>query len=298
MPSRIVVLTGRESNREIEIEAPVVSIGGDSACEICLVGESPTLATLRFRDGNFVIYNRTKATFSVDGTDLAPDATLSWRSGKIVQFASGTRLRLESSGDPRPVPKARDLGSDDNLDSNDDVIFPTGSVEIDAKAKAKSDQLTWMLIVVLLLMIWWAVPSGDETRTAKGHHRHSFQDLVYALLSRDLLEQPGDGGVASPVQIRPEFEELLKRSTPDEQPILDTLRERLQNARISELRNDRATALKQYGAVRDLLTSLGADRRIFQGATLDERSESGPETRTIYHVAYEYVVDKIGDYSN
>lgn len=298
MPAKIVVLAGRDSNREIDIELPVVSIGGDPTCEILLSGEVATLATLRFRDGKFIIYNRTKSIFSVDGSDLAPDATVIWKSGKIVQFASGMQIRLECSGDPKPVRKAASLGAEDDQDITDDVAPLTGGAEPDPKAKAKSDQLTWALIVILLMMIWWAVPSEEGSKVSM-NSQQEFQDLVAALLRPEVLEQVGDDAIGTPMQIRPELAELLSRTTQDERPILDTLRERLQNARIAELRGDGASALNHYRTIRDLLTSLGADRRILRGSTYKGSEDGAPiGDRTLYDVTYEYVVNEIRDHSN
>ncbi len=115
MPANLRVLTGLSAGALFWIERPVIRIGSDPACDVCLpsVALAKHAVTLEFRDGQYLVHNRARQPIGLDGRDLPADGKAPWRGGQSLRLSDDAELQLEIDGDPSPSPKPADLGGED-----------------------------------------------------------------------------------------------------------------------------------------------------------------------------------------
>src|SRR5262245_4069268 len=97
MSAIIHVQSGIAAGTNYWIDRPVLRIGSDPQCEICV--PSAELAahalTLEYRTGTYRVYNRGAEPISVGATSVARGSATEWRDGQTAILAGDLHLQLE-----------------------------------------------------------------------------------------------------------------------------------------------------------------------------------------------------------
>jgi hypothetical protein len=189
MSATVRVESGIAAGTSYWIDRPVLRIGSDPQCDICLPTAelAPHALTLEFRDGTYRVYNRGGGPVSVGPAALTPGANAVWNDGDPIVLPGNLQLALAVDGDPRPCPRP-ELGHDNDL-VTDTAAQPadTAAGPLDeAEAKKKSSKTMVQLGVIaacVLAMAWFlTLGKGEETPPV---NRPTFDALVRKTLAKD-----------------------------------------------------------------------------------------------------------------
>lgn len=239
MPASIRVDSGISVGARHWIDRPVLRIGSDPQCDICL--PSPGLAshtlTLEFRDGAYRIYNRDSTTITVGDTTVKPGAAASWHHHATVVLPGDLRLVLEVDGDPRPAlppdSSSQDVATDDMSGTGVDAMTATGA----GKASKKSS--TTQLAIISVCMV---------------------------AIAGLLMTQGGDRKVSPD---RPTFEAIVQTSLDSNDATRDVVR-RLQYAQAALVRGHRRLARERFLKLRDELVNANRPGSAESKASMDD----------------------------
>ncbi len=193
MSASVRIESGIAAGTRYWIDRPVLRIGSDPQCEICLPTAelAPHAVTLEYRDGNYRAYNRGTAPVSVGADLVKPGANAIWRADQTVQLPGDVRLVLEIDGDPRPSARPETRGDDEYIDDYADetrsapLAGAGAAVSDDAAAKKRSKSLVQMSIIGICVLFTAAallMRGGSEKAAA---NRPTFDEIVRASLSQD-----------------------------------------------------------------------------------------------------------------
>src|SRR5687767_8123712 len=188
MPASIRVESGISAGTNFWIDRPVLRIGSDPQCEICLPSAelAPHALTLEFRDGNYRAYNRCAAAINVGRAAVQPGTNAIWSGDQTIQLPGDLRLVLTIDGDPRPSarPEAR---SDDGfaaVDAAPQLLEPATAAESTAK-KSSSTMVQLAIIGLCILgMVAMLTMRGGEDATSAAN-RPSFDSIVRTTLASE-----------------------------------------------------------------------------------------------------------------
>lgn len=196
MPANLRVDTGISAGTRFWIDRPVLRIGSDPQCDICLPSTelAPHALTLEFRDGSYRVYNRSASPVYVGASSVESGTSAAWRDGETIHLPGDLRVSMEVSGDPRPVPRA-DASRDDGLE---DAALPLSFEGADAddadKSRAKTSsksslvQMAVIGVCVLALVGLLTMKNGGGEKAAAAD-RPTFNDLVEESLKRGEVNQ-------------------------------------------------------------------------------------------------------------
>jgi hypothetical protein len=224
MPASIRVETGIAAGTNYWIDRPVLRVGSDPQCEICLPTAEldPHALTLEFRDGSYRVYNRGKLPVSVAGALVQPASSGPWRTDQAVLLPGDLRLVLTVDGDPRPSPRPEPL-PDDEFAEFDRLATPVvDESPPEPPPKKASGTLLQLGVIGLCLLV------------------------IGALLTR-APEEP------SPVD-RPTFESIVADTLGQKgEPATRAYLPRLQYAQAAIVRGNLAAARARFARLRDQL---------------------------------------------
>src|SRR5579885_2741820 len=120
MSATIFSEAGVEAGRQFAIEEEVFRIGSGPTCKLRLsdAGVADHAATVEFRQGGYLLHNRSGKVLHMAGRPLADRACVRWTAGQRLHLADQVVLRLDIAGDPAPAralrrtPQPIDLGTD------------------------------------------------------------------------------------------------------------------------------------------------------------------------------------------
>ncbi|HEX4412734.1 MAG TPA: hypothetical protein VH107_03840 [Lacipirellulaceae bacterium] len=158
MPATIRIESGIAAGTNYWIDRPVLRVGSDPGCEICLptADLAPHALTLEFRGGIYRAYNRGASPIRVGATTLPAGGSGVWNDGDTVALGGGQQLVLAIDGDPRPTPQP-DAGANDGYsdapaimaDESNGAALSTGA----AAAKKSSSSSTMQLAIIGLCVV-------------------------------------------------------------------------------------------------------------------------------------------------
>ncbi len=219
MPAIIRITSGISAGAAYGVDRPVLRIGSDPSCEICLpMVEIPAQAvTLEFRDGGYNVYNRGGVALGLANAALNPGGRGRWGEGESLELPAGVRLLMEYDGDPRPAPQMTPREVETPYA---ELLAEQIDNSVDAKA-AKSKTLTQLAIIGACV-------------------------VAGALM---IFGKP-----ATPTAVKPpEFDALITTLLKDE--AFAPLRTRLQAAQTALVRGNKDLARERFGALRDALVA-------------------------------------------
>lgn len=292
MPARVVVVSGPDKGREIEIEARVVTVGSHPGSEINLQGQADTVATLRFRDGAYSVFNRGDESLELAGQEIPRDGKAHWKNGHDLVLPRGAVLKLRIQGNPEPtrvLAVANDSAAAD-LDEPEDYL----DGDPDETQVPKKSQTTEMAVIaVCVLVCAWLLVSDESVNTSTKDVRKEYHDIVLALLRPENRPSSTDPGTRPDLVLSPRLQELVKNAGTDDFVLFDGIRDLIQSARVAEIRGDRKLAISKYQLARDKLLD-----RIRGGAKSQQndvpRAEGDGGRSTIYHEVLNHVQYQLG----
>ena len=186
MPATVRVESGISAGTNFWIDRPVLRIGSDPQCEICLPSAelAPHALTLEFRDGNYRAYNRCASAINIGRMSVQPGTNAIWNGDQTVQLPGDLRLVLEIDGDPRPSarPETRRDDGFAAVDAEPERIDPTAAAESPAKKSSSSMvQLAVIGLCILGMAAMLTMRGGEEAATAA--NRPSFESIVRTTLA-------------------------------------------------------------------------------------------------------------------
>ncbi len=105
MSAVIETIVNDQLQKTFWIEKGVTRIGSGADCDLRLDGSVPShLATLRFRNGEYVLYNRGGSMLDVGGRPIDSDGSGPWRTRERVSLTRELSLQLVVDGNPAPSP--------------------------------------------------------------------------------------------------------------------------------------------------------------------------------------------------
>jgi hypothetical protein len=191
MPATIRVESGISAGTSFWIERPVLRIGSDPQCEICVpTAELPPHAlTLEFRDGNYRVYNRGSAPISIGASIVQPGTSWNWPPGQTVHLPGDLRLVLQADGDPRPAPRPDSFRDDGNLvdpQAETPSVRTAGSAGDAAGTKSSKKTLIQLAIIGICALAAAAMLLMDRDGTTSATaERPSFESIVETTLAQN-----------------------------------------------------------------------------------------------------------------
>lgn len=187
MSASVRIESGIAAGTNYWIDRPVLRIGSDPQCEICLptADLAPHAITLEFRSGTYRAYNRGASPVSMGRTTLQPGAAGVWNDGDALTLPGDVRLVLAIDGDPRPSPQPEtrmDDGFDDDRITTDDAASATLSPEAAKKAKSKS--LMQMAVIGFCVLATGGFLLMSNGAEAPPKNRPSFDAIVRSSLKK------------------------------------------------------------------------------------------------------------------
>jgi hypothetical protein len=187
MPASIRVETGISAGTNYWIDRPVLRIGSDPQCEICLptADLAPHALTLEFRDGNYRAYNRGSLPVTVGTTAVQPGANGVWRGDQSVHLPGDLRLLLEIDGDPRPCPRPEARLDDGFAENGAALAAADAGAAGAAKEKKSSSTLVQMGIIGACILAMGAFLTMDRGPKTSAPDRPTFEAIVQNTLAND-----------------------------------------------------------------------------------------------------------------
>jgi hypothetical protein len=191
MSAIIRVETGISAGTTYWIDRPVLRIGSDPNCEICLptADVAPHALTLEYRDGKYRAYNRSPEPIRIGAAMVQQGATGVWGGDQAVQLPGDLRLVLQVDGDPRPSPRV-DSRPDDGFALQDGDLLAPGGPKAAGEATAKKSSSTMVQLAIIgaciLGMAAFLSMRGSGGGSAKSNEQLvSFDQIVATSLQAD-----------------------------------------------------------------------------------------------------------------
>jgi hypothetical protein len=188
MPATIRVDSGISAGTNFWIDRPVLRIGSDPQCEICLPSAdlAPHALTLEFRDGNYRVYNRCAAPINVGRAAVQPGTNAVWSGDQSIQLPGDLRLVLTIDGDPRPSPRPETRHDDEfaAVEAAPQLLEPR--VAADSTTKKASSTMVQLAVIGLCILGMAAMLTmrgGDDAASAA--NRPSFESIVRNTLAEE-----------------------------------------------------------------------------------------------------------------
>ena len=110
MPARLVALhPARGSSRAVAgecwIESDITRIGAAADAELRIDKVEPLLATVRYRDGQYLVYRRSNQALLLGGRALPLNEPIPWPPGLILAIGDRLSLVLTVEANPAPAPR-------------------------------------------------------------------------------------------------------------------------------------------------------------------------------------------------
>jgi hypothetical protein len=190
MSASIRIESGIAAGTSYWIDRPVLRIGSDPQCEICVPSAevAPHAVTLEFRSGSYRAYNRSASPLTLGRIVLQPSAAGVWNDGDLLELPGDLRLSLAIDGDPRPSPRP-DAGLNDGFDDRQTSAADelSSAVTPEAAKAAKSKSLIQMAIIgvcVLGMAGLLMLSKGGESAAGPTPNRPTFSAIVESSLKK------------------------------------------------------------------------------------------------------------------
>lgn len=188
MSANIRVESGISAGTSYWIDRPVLRIGSDPQCEICL--PSAELAshalTLEYRNGTYRAYNRATAAIRIGSKMVQPGTAGDWNEAETALLPGDLRLVLQIDGDPRPCPRPDTAAVDDDFavegqPTSGEAASTTKAEPATKKSSKTTIQMAIIAVCVLATAGFLLMPQAPETNAAS---RPSFDAIVKNSLAK------------------------------------------------------------------------------------------------------------------
>ena len=186
MPASISVESGISAGTNYWIDRPVLRIGSDPQCEICLptADLAPHALTLEYREGNYRAYNRGSSPVAIGGVAVKPGASEIWPGDQMLQLPGDLRLVLKIDGDPRPTQRP-DAWEGDRGAENEAASFGDAATDAQTPVKKSTGTLVQLGVIGLCILGMAAFLTMKPNPDAASPNRPTFESLVETALSKE-----------------------------------------------------------------------------------------------------------------
>jgi hypothetical protein len=189
MSACVRVESGIAAGTSYWIDRPVLRIGSDPQCDICLptADLAPHALTLEFRGGSYRVYNRGTVPVTVGSAVIHGGANAAWNDAERVVLPGNLQLLMTIDGDPRPSPRPESQRDEDLVADEADMPVTAVAAPLDeAAAKKKSSKTMLQLGIIAACVLAMAAllmkGKGEETTAA---NRPTFDGIVQATLAKE-----------------------------------------------------------------------------------------------------------------
>jgi len=229
MPAYIVVEHQGNVDSKFWIQEDVFRVGTGTNCKLVL--QDTTLAahllTVEFRDGRYILHNRSGTSLTLDGKPFPTNLSSPWQANQALHITSDLILRLSIDGDLRPGTSKVTLATL-NIEAPEQKVV-VKEVSRPLTLEQKNTQHLQLLVigicVVVVGVLSIKIMRNDE----------------------DLKPIMGQGSVTSSQLFETQVDSLAKIAGVDAES--GEFRSLLQAARASELRGHSNTANRQYSEI-------------------------------------------------
>jgi hypothetical protein len=190
MSASIRIESGIAAGTNYWIDRPVLRIGSDPGCEICLptADLAPHALTLEFRGGVYRAYNRGSSPMSLGRTTLQPGAAALWNDGDMLLLGGGQQLVLAIDGDPRPSPQP-DGSTDDGYNDEPAIMADEQTDASLGSAKKAGSKSTMQMAIIGVCVVGMGglllLNQMGGSDVAPAANRPSFNQIVFDSLQKD-----------------------------------------------------------------------------------------------------------------
>jgi hypothetical protein len=227
MSAHIRVESGISAGTSYWIDRPVLRIGSDPQCDICLPSAdlAPHALTVEFRNNTYRVYNRSGAPITIGRQVVQAGGNELWPADQMAALSGGLNMVLEVDGDSRPSPRPDSI-TRDNADTSDDVAIDAADSSQGTTAAKKSSSTMIQLGVI-----------------------------AFCLLGMGAFLTMNRGGGATTAN-RPTFDAIVKESlAASEGSAMRKLLPQLQYAQAAVVRGNAEVARVRFSRLRDRLVS-------------------------------------------
>jgi hypothetical protein len=192
MSATVRVESGIAAGTSYWIDRPVLRIGSDPQCDICLptADLAPHALTLEFRGGGYRVYNRSGSPVTIGSTAIQAGANAAWNDAERVVLPGNLQLVLAFDGDPRPSLRPESQRDEDLVVDEASMPIDAAATPLDeAAAKKKSSKTMLQLGIIAACVLAMAAlltrGQGEETPAA---NRPTFDGIVRRALAKDAAD--------------------------------------------------------------------------------------------------------------
>jgi hypothetical protein len=190
MSANIRIESGIAAGTNYWIDRPVLRIGSDPTCEICLpTAELPLHAlTLEFRNGAYKAYNRSASPLTLGSAAIQPGTAGAWDDGDMLILPGDQRLVLAIDGYPRPCPRPERQSETGLADETTASTGDESTTSPEATTKGKSKNLMQMAVIALCVVVGGGLlllNNMGGLATAPAVDRPTFDSIVHDSLKKD-----------------------------------------------------------------------------------------------------------------
>ena len=186
MSAHISIETGISAGTTYWIDRPVLRVGSDPQCDICLPSTdlAPHSLTVEYRDGRYRVYNRCPSAISLGGISIPAGGAGELVPDRTISLPGELKLVLKVDGDPRPSPRPAERDFDSELNSIADNSKADSEIESQSVKKSSKTLVQSAVIGFCVLggAAFLSMGGGDAPVASK--QIPSFDELVAESLSR------------------------------------------------------------------------------------------------------------------
>lgn len=224
MPAKVTIQSGISAGTSHWIEQPVIRIGSDPTCDVCLPSAAvPSHAlTLEYRNGQYRVYNRCRSNVFVGTRMIESGKALEWPDTDILQLSDDIELVLDVDADPTPVPMRAAVEPEYEIDEVEaDYASPELNYPTDTKTKSDASNTILQVAVIVFCLLGCAGLLARESLKGKSGDRRKAPSFAATIRS------------ANEAKTSPE------------------LVQRLQFAESAAVRGNKRSARERFGELRD-----------------------------------------------
>ncbi|MEM8945555.1 MAG: hypothetical protein AAGD11_10245 [Planctomycetota bacterium] len=169
MPAQLRIFPNGGQTTCVWIQSDVVRVGASSDCDIEIQGLDSHLATVVFREGRYLLVNRSQQPLLLDGQEIAPGGEAIWPDQAVLKATKEIDIALVCHADPTPV-------ADEPWRSLPSYYEPDRQRE--AAKQRRKEQICYAvsLVALLLTAMLWKMPKQPSNQVQLSQMLQTYAD--------------------------------------------------------------------------------------------------------------------------